>query len=120
VTSRGPGLVRSRALAGTNGHEPVITAACAGHGRMAGIGGGRSSLLRHGGMRRERRRPRRARRAAPGRGRPDAWRGLSRSTGIPLLINEAEQLDPLGAGTTVAELAGAACSVALMSRKDTI
>ena len=45
---------------------------------------------------------------------------LSRSIGIPLLIGEAEQLDPLGAVTTVAELAGAVCSVALMSRKDKI
>jgi len=45
---------------------------------------------------------------------------LSRSIGIPLLINETEQLDPLGAGTTVAELAGAICSVALISRKDKI
>lgn len=45
---------------------------------------------------------------------------LSRSTGIPLLIGTAEQLDPLGAGTTVAELAGAVCSAALMSRKDKI
>jgi len=45
---------------------------------------------------------------------------LSRSTGIPLLIGTAEQLDPLGAGTTVAELAGAVCCVALISRKDKI
>ena len=45
---------------------------------------------------------------------------LSRSIGIPLLIDRAEQLDPLGAGTTLAELAGAACSVALISRKDRI
>ena len=45
---------------------------------------------------------------------------LSRSIGVPLLIGQAEQLDPLGAGTTVAELAGAVCSVALMSRKDKI
>lgn len=45
---------------------------------------------------------------------------LSRSTGIPLLIGQAEQLDPLGAGTTAAELAGAVCGVALMSRKDRI
>src|SRR5215472_2207069 len=45
---------------------------------------------------------------------------LSRSTGIPLLIGQAEELDPLGAATTVAELAGAACGAALMSRKDKI
>lgn len=43
---------------------------------------------------------------------------LSRSTGIPLLIEAAEQLDPLGAATTIAELAGAVCGVALVSRKD--
>jgi hypothetical protein len=43
---------------------------------------------------------------------------LSRSTGIPLLTGRAEQLDALGAGTTVAELAGATCGVVLMSRKD--
>lgn len=43
---------------------------------------------------------------------------LSRSTGIPLLIGQAEQLDPLGAATTIAELAGAVCGVALVSRKD--
>ncbi len=43
---------------------------------------------------------------------------LSRSTGIPLLTGRAEQLDPLGAATTAAELAGAVCGVALMSRKD--
>jgi hypothetical protein len=43
---------------------------------------------------------------------------LSRTTGIPLLIDEAEQLDPLGAVTTVAELAGALCGAVLMSRKD--
>ena len=43
---------------------------------------------------------------------------LSRTTGIPLLIDEAEQLDPLGAVTTVAELAGALCGAMLMSRKD--
>lgn len=45
---------------------------------------------------------------------------LSRSTGIPFLIGQAEELDPLGAATTVAELAGAVCGVALMSRKDRI
>lgn len=43
---------------------------------------------------------------------------LSRSTGIPLLIGEAESLDPLGAATTAAELAGAVCGAALLSRKD--
>jgi hypothetical protein len=43
---------------------------------------------------------------------------LSRSTGIPLLIGRAERLDTLGAGTTVAELTGAICSVVLISRKD--
>jgi hypothetical protein len=45
---------------------------------------------------------------------------LSRSLGIPLLIGQPEELDPLGAGTIVAELAGAVCSVALMPRKDKI
>jgi hypothetical protein len=43
---------------------------------------------------------------------------LSRTTGIPLLIDEAEQLDPLGAVTTAAEIAGALCGAVLMSRKD--
>lgn len=43
---------------------------------------------------------------------------LSRTTGVPLLIGQAEELDPLGAVTTIAELAGAVCGVALMSRKD--
>jgi hypothetical protein len=43
---------------------------------------------------------------------------LSRTTGIPLLIDEAEQLDPLGAVTTAAELAGALGGTVLMSRKD--
>ena len=43
---------------------------------------------------------------------------LSRTTGIPLLIGQAEQLDPLGAATTAAELAGAVAGAALMSRKD--
>jgi CHASE2 domain-containing sensor protein len=43
---------------------------------------------------------------------------LSRSTGIPLLIGQPEGLDPLGAATTVTELAGAACGVALVSQKD--
>lgn len=43
---------------------------------------------------------------------------FSRSIGIPLLISQAEQLDPLGAGTTAAELLGAACGVALITRKD--
>ena len=42
---------------------------------------------------------------------------LSRTTGIPLLIGQAEQLDPLGAATTAAELAGAVAGAALMSRK---
>ncbi len=45
---------------------------------------------------------------------------LSRSTGIPLLIGQAEELDPLGVATTAAELAGAACGVALISRKDRV
>jgi hypothetical protein len=43
---------------------------------------------------------------------------LSRSTGIPLLIVQPEQVDPLGTVTTAAELAGAVCGAALMSRKD--
>ncbi|HVB43704.1 MAG TPA: hypothetical protein VNF47_13505 [Streptosporangiaceae bacterium] len=43
---------------------------------------------------------------------------LSRSTGIPLLIVQPEHADPVGAVTTVAELAGAGCCAALMSRKD--
>lgn len=43
---------------------------------------------------------------------------LSRTTGIPLLIGQAEQLDPLGAATTAAELAGAISGAVLMSRKD--
>ena len=43
---------------------------------------------------------------------------LSRTTGIPLLIGQAEELDPLGAATTVAELAGAISGAVLMSRKD--
>jgi hypothetical protein len=42
---------------------------------------------------------------------------LSRTTGIPLLIGQAEQPDPLGAATTAAELAGVV-GAALMSRKD--
>jgi hypothetical protein len=42
---------------------------------------------------------------------------LSRSTGIPLLIGQAEQLDPLGTATTAAELAGAVAGAALISRK---
>src|SRR5512142_127835 len=45
---------------------------------------------------------------------------LSRSTGIPLLTGPAEPLDPLGATTTAAELAGAISCAALMSRKDRI
>jgi hypothetical protein len=43
---------------------------------------------------------------------------LSRTTGIPLLIGQAEHPDPLGAATTAAELAGAVAGAALMSRKD--
>ena len=45
---------------------------------------------------------------------------LSRSTGVPLLIGQPEHFDVLGEGTTAAELAGAACSIALISRKDKI
>jgi hypothetical protein len=41
---------------------------------------------------------------------------LSRSTGIPLLIVHPEHSDPLGTVTTAAELAGALCGAALMSR----
>lgn len=43
---------------------------------------------------------------------------LSRTTGLPLLIAQAEQLDPLGTTTTAAELIGAVSGAALMSRKD--
>ncbi len=43
---------------------------------------------------------------------------LSRTVGIPLLISQAEQLDPLGAVTTAAELAGAVAGAVLMSRKE--
>jgi CHASE2 domain-containing sensor protein len=43
---------------------------------------------------------------------------LSRSTGIPVLIVQPEHIDPLGTVTTAAELAGALCGAALMSRKD--
>jgi len=43
---------------------------------------------------------------------------LSRSTGIPLLIIQPEQADPLGTVTTAAELAGAMCGAALISRRD--
>lgn len=43
---------------------------------------------------------------------------LSRTTGLPLLIGQAEQLDPLGTVTTAAELIGAVSSAALLSRKD--
>ena len=35
---------------------------------------------------------------------------FSRSTGIPLLIVQPEQVDPLGTVTTAAELAGAVCA----------
>jgi hypothetical protein len=43
---------------------------------------------------------------------------LSRTTGVPLLITDPEQLDPLGAATTAAEVAGAIAGTVLMSRKD--
>ena len=49
---------------------------------------------------------------------------LSRSAGIPVLIAQPEQVDPLGTVTTVAEIAGAFCGAALwlrnvlVSRKD--
>jgi ABC-type Fe3+-siderophore transport system permease subunit len=43
---------------------------------------------------------------------------LSRSTGIPLLIADPEQFDPLGVATTIAELAGAVAGAALMTRRD--
>ncbi|MDR2987078.1 MAG: hypothetical protein LBV34_19795 [Nocardiopsaceae bacterium] len=44
---------------------------------------------------------------------------LSRSTGLPLLIGHAEELDPLGIATTTAEIVGAAASAALtLPRKD--
>ena len=44
---------------------------------------------------------------------------LSRSSGIPLLIGHAEELDPFGIASTSAELVGAVASVALLlPRKD--
>jgi hypothetical protein len=43
---------------------------------------------------------------------------LSRTAGIPLLTGHAELLDPLGAVTTAAELAGAVAGAALLSRRD--
>jgi hypothetical protein len=44
---------------------------------------------------------------------------LSRSSGLPLLIGHAEELDPLGVATTSAEIVGAVASVALLlPRKD--
>lgn len=44
---------------------------------------------------------------------------LSRSTGVPLLIGHAEELDPLGIATTTAEIVGAVAGAALMlPRKD--
>ncbi len=43
---------------------------------------------------------------------------LSRTTGLPLLTGQAEQLDPLGTATTAAELIGAVSGAVLMSRKD--
>jgi len=43
---------------------------------------------------------------------------LSRSTGIPVLIVQPEHVDPTGTVTTVTEIAGALCGVALMTRKD--
>lgn len=43
---------------------------------------------------------------------------LSRTTGLPLLIGQAEQLDPLGAATAAAELIGVVFGATLMSRKD--
>ena len=44
---------------------------------------------------------------------------LSRSSGIPLLIGHAEELDPLGIATTSAEIVGAVASAALLlPRKD--
>ncbi|MGE5291853.1 MAG: hypothetical protein ACM3ML_32595 [Micromonosporaceae bacterium] len=42
----------------------------------------------------------------------------SRSSGIPLLIGQPEQLDPLGALATAAELTGAFAGALLISRKD--
>lgn len=43
---------------------------------------------------------------------------LSRTTGIPLLVGQAELLDPLGAATSAAEVVGAVAGAVLMSRKD--
>jgi hypothetical protein len=43
---------------------------------------------------------------------------LSRTAGIPPLISQPEEFDPLGVITTIAELIGAVSGVALLSRKD--
>jgi hypothetical protein len=43
---------------------------------------------------------------------------LSRTAGIPPLISQPEEWDPLGVVTTIAELIGAVSGVALLSRKE--
>ncbi len=43
---------------------------------------------------------------------------LSRSVGIPLLLDGPESLDLVGALTTLAEIAAATCGVLLITRKD--
>ena len=44
---------------------------------------------------------------------------LSRTTGLPLLITDREELDPLGVFTTGAELIGALAAVVLIRIKET-
>lgn len=44
---------------------------------------------------------------------------LSRTTGLPLLITDHEELDPLGVLTTGAELLGALAAVVLIRQKET-
>jgi hypothetical protein len=44
---------------------------------------------------------------------------LSRTTGIPLLITDREELDPLGVFTTGAELIGALAAAVLIRMKET-
>jgi hypothetical protein len=44
---------------------------------------------------------------------------LSRTAGIPMLITDREELDPLGVLITGAELVGALAAVVLIRRKET-
>ena len=44
---------------------------------------------------------------------------LSRTTGLPLLITDREELDPLGVLTTGAELLGALAAVVLIRQRET-